>query len=282
MKLGHAGEGPERKNPRRSRGSRSGARGTRTPDLLGAIQAACCLNVACLQEVHGACVLVGPRIVVRNLRGFARVLARGGLRVAKLPEPVEAFDGFEFRGALQRRPGPGVSAAKTRRGTKHGLASRAPGDLRAPLGGATRHAGTLAIADEGAASGRRPGLLPLVQCDSERAYDGDARFSCVATARRAASCGSRTSSSTRAWVTARSGAARSTAFSRCSSPTLCRGAQAARRSRGSPRGVSYAAARRTRRLRSSTVSTCHHSPRMRSASRSTTTNPCEAISHQST
>jgi hypothetical protein len=39
MKLGPRRPRPERKNPRRSRGSRSGARGTRTPDLLGAIQA---------------------------------------------------------------------------------------------------------------------------------------------------------------------------------------------------------------------------------------------------
>jgi hypothetical protein len=39
MKLGPLVSDPKRKNPRRSRGSRSGARGTRTPDLLGAIQA---------------------------------------------------------------------------------------------------------------------------------------------------------------------------------------------------------------------------------------------------
>src|SRR5215207_2699883 len=44
---------------------------------------------------------------------------------------------------------------------KQGLASRSRGDLPAPWGGAASDADTLAIADEAAASGRRPGAAAV-------------------------------------------------------------------------------------------------------------------------
>jgi hypothetical protein len=55
---------------------------------------------------------------------------------------------------------PGASASKTRAGTKQGLASRSRFGLPA-RGGAVSDADTLPIADEAAASGRRPGAAAV-------------------------------------------------------------------------------------------------------------------------
>ena len=83
--------------PRRRRGRRcsgrlsrtsGGASRTRTGDLLGAIQAAWRLNLAGLQAFRCACTpLPGPKLI-RILRDFAGVLARGGRRVAKTARPI--------------------------------------------------------------------------------------------------------------------------------------------------------------------------------------------------
>jgi hypothetical protein len=72
----------KRVNPVVMRVSDSGASRTRTGDLLGAIQGAQRLNVAILQGVSGSTQQPTAPKSVRNLREFARVLARGGVRVA--------------------------------------------------------------------------------------------------------------------------------------------------------------------------------------------------------
>ena len=60
-----------------------GASRTRTGGLLGAIQGAQCLNVSFLQGVSGTKRQPTEPRIIRNLRDFPRVLARGGVRVAK-------------------------------------------------------------------------------------------------------------------------------------------------------------------------------------------------------
>src|SRR5918994_3507026 len=72
------------------RGSGSGASRTRTGDLLGAIQGAQHPNVTLLQGDVGRSWQTGEPKIARNLREFTRVLARGGVRVAKPPTAIEA------------------------------------------------------------------------------------------------------------------------------------------------------------------------------------------------
>jgi hypothetical protein len=70
-------------------GFSDGASRTRTGDLLGAIQGAHRLNVAVLQGVSGSKRPSTEPKVIRNLREFPGVLARGGIRVAKPPTAFE-------------------------------------------------------------------------------------------------------------------------------------------------------------------------------------------------
>jgi hypothetical protein len=64
--------------------------GTRTGDLLGAIQGAQRLNVAILQGDSGDKRQRDVSEIVRNLRDFPRVLARGGVHVAKPLTAIQA------------------------------------------------------------------------------------------------------------------------------------------------------------------------------------------------
>ena len=73
---------PETREPHAMRSQADGARGTRTPDLLGAIQAARRLNSTALQafpQSRGRSA--GPKLI-RILRHFAGVSARDGPHVA--------------------------------------------------------------------------------------------------------------------------------------------------------------------------------------------------------
>ena len=72
----------KRRNPHACGGSSRWSWGTRTPDLLGAIQGACRSNSGYLQGIHCLDVWFARPKFVRTLRHFGGVLARRGLRVA--------------------------------------------------------------------------------------------------------------------------------------------------------------------------------------------------------
>jgi hypothetical protein len=80
---------PDASKPASEVASRSGASRTRTGDLLGAIQGAHHVNVAILQGYLRDDRQTSVPKIIRSLREFTRVLARGGVRVAKPPDGTE-------------------------------------------------------------------------------------------------------------------------------------------------------------------------------------------------
>ena len=145
--------GPKRKNPRSCRGFPNGASRTRIGDLLGAIRGAHRLNMRVLQgDLENGPVPSVPEIV-RNLRDFAGVLARGGVRVAK-PRTAARSTGQEAR--------PFLGAERdvfVRPEFEEALQAIAEGDLNVRLL-RIPHAGAPALARRAGASRSRDRAFP--------------------------------------------------------------------------------------------------------------------------
>jgi hypothetical protein len=138
MKLGPRRPRPERKNPRRSRGSRSGARGTRTPDLLGAIQAGVRADF-----VVSAGYLCRSRAQVggRDFTHFPTISARIGPRTAVFgptPRPRAPDDEERRRTHVAEGPSMHRGLRETRPTHRAGGDSQSPTTRRCRAGGRWR------------------------------------------------------------------------------------------------------------------------------------------------